>query len=564
VAKSSDYSTPSGLNVESVNIVNKGTGSNGRLEIASIKVWYTGDALAVDHYILGGTYETVFEQFGTFSYEGLTVTAAYDELETITEAVTGFTVEADLNTAGAKKAEVMLNSVKIADYDITVTASAKTDPALAYNPASVILTFGQSLTAPEFSNTHNVSPITYSSDKPAVATVDAEGNIALAGGCGVAVITASFAENDDYIASEATFTITVNEPAEDLSGTWVVAKSVAAGDRIIIGATYQGNTKTMGAQNDNNRAAVASTYENLVLTPAEGTKTFTLVDAGDGKFAIRALNGKYLAASGTGTKNYLTEADDYTEDNAKWTVSIDNEGVASVVALSNNRNDLQYNNGNTIFSCYSTDGQKPINIYKIGTPDYGSYQRNVTSGNFGTICLPQAGTITGATLYEIGSFENEMIYVDEVIGGAMEAGKPYIFQATADQLNVTYTSATVEETAGSANGLFGFYNLNDEDAKKNLDQNDGNYILYQNAYWLVSGRDAYIANYRAYIKIGAIQSKAAAPGRRRVAMTVNGAQTATGMDELNASQAPVKVIIDGQLFIIRGEQMFNANGQLVK
>ena len=570
VEKSGSYTTPAGLNKESVNILNLGTGSSGRLEIASIKVWYTGDALAVDHYILGGTYETVFEQFGTFSYEGLTVTAAYDAEETITETITGFTVEADLNTAGAAKANVMLNSVKIAEYDITVTASAKEDPALAYSPASVVLTLGDALSAPTFSNTYNVSPITYSSDKPAVATVDAEGNIALAGGCGVAVITASFAENDDYIASEATFTITVNEPAEDLSGTWVVASSIAVGDRIIVGATVGEVTKTMGGQNTNNRAAVTSTLADGVLTPAEGTKTFLVVDAGDGKFALQALNGKYLTSATSGTGNNLLEAANYENDNAKWTITIDGEGVANVVAAAGNRTYMKYNNGSTLFSCYQYEtSQSPINIYKHGTPDYGSYHRDVTASNYGTICLPKAGTIEGATLFEIGSYENNIIYVDEVLNGAMEAGKPYIFQATADQLNVTYTSATVEETAGNANGLHGFYDLENENATLPLadDATLGNYILYSNAYWLVSGRAAYIANYRAYIKIGEIQNTPApqqgAP-RRRVAMTVHGEQVVTGVDALNAAEAPIKVMINGQIFILRGEKMYDATGCLVK
>ncbi len=573
VAKSSDYSTPSGLNVESVNIVNKGTGSSGRLEIASIKVWYTGDALSVDHYILGGTYETVFEQYGTFSYEGLTVTASYDAGETITEAVTGFTVEANLNTAGTVKANVMLNSVKIAEYDITVTASAKTDPELAYSPASVILTLGDALSAPTFSNTYNVSPITYSSDKPAVATVDAEGNIALAGGCGVAVITASFAENDDYIASEATFTITVNEPAEDLSGTWVVASSIAAGDRIIVGATVGEVTKTMGGQNTNNRAAVTSTLADGVLTPAEGTKTFLVVDAGDGKFALQALNGKYLTSATSGTGNNLLEAANYENDNAKWTITIDGEGVASVVAAAGSRTYMKYNNGSTLFSCYQYEtSQSPINIYKKGTPDYGSYQRDVTNGNYGTICLPKAGAISGAKLFEVAYRGDNVIYCDEILTGEMEAGHPYIFQATSEQLNVVYSSSAIV-AAGEANGLHGFYNLEnmatDDADKLDLDEDQGNYILYQNQYWLVSGRAAYINNFRAYIKLGEISTSEPTPTpgaapRRRVAMTVNGAQTATGMDELNASETPVKVMIDGQLFILCGDKMFDATGRLVK
>lgn len=559
VAKSSDYSTPSGLNVESVNIVNKGTGSSGRLEIASIKVWYTGDALAVDHYILGGTYATEFEQYGEFNYEGLTVTAAYDAGETITEAVTGFTVEADLSTAGAAKANVMLNSVKIAEYDITVTASAKEDPALAYSPTSVVLTLGQSLSAPTFSNTYNVSPITYSSDKPAVATVDAEGNIALVGATGVAVITAHFEGDDDYIESTATFTITVNEPTEDLSGTWVLATSVAAGDKIIIGATYQDETKSMGAQNGNNRLAVASTLDAGVLSPGEGTKVFTLVDAGDGKFAIQALNGNYLSAAGTGTSNYLKETADYTADNAKWSISIDGEGVASVVALSENRNAMQYNSGSTLFSCYaSVTSQRPINIYKKG-----SYERDgLTIGNYGTICLPNGGTIANAKLFDLEYYDGaNTLYLLEVNGNAMEAGHPYVFLPSATSIEVTYTD-NASANAGSFNGLVGSF------SQETITADDGNYILYNNMYYLVNST-AYVGENRAYIHMPDVPDaptstpQGDAP-RRRVAMNVNGRQVATGISDIETNEQPVKVMIDGNLYIIRAGQMYDMTGSKVK
>ena len=46
VAKLSKYSTPIGLNTESVNILNLGSTSSNRLEIASITVYYTGQPLA--------------------------------------------------------------------------------------------------------------------------------------------------------------------------------------------------------------------------------------------------------------------------------------------------------------------------------------------------------------------------------------------------------------------------------------------------------------------------------------------------------------------------------------
>jgi hypothetical protein len=41
-------------------------------------------------------------------------------------------------------------------------------------------------------------------------------------------------------------------------------------------------------------------------------------------------------------------------------------------------------------------------------------------------------------------------------------------------------------------------------------------------------------------------------------------QTATGVDAFNASETPVKMIIDGKLFILRGEKMYDATGKLVK
>ena len=54
-----------------------------------------------------------------------------------------------------------------------------------------------------------------------------------------------------------------------------------------------------------------------------------------------------------------------------------------------------------------------------------------------------------------------------------------------------------------------------------------------------------------------------APGRRVRAVPMQ-QNTATGIDELNGSEAPVKVLINGQLFILRGEKMYDAKGLLVK
>ena len=59
--------------------------------------------------------------------------------------------------------------------------------------------------------------------------------------------------------------------------------------------------------------------------------------------------------------------------------------------------------------------------------------RSHSTGDFGTICLPLAATVTNATVYEIAGVDNvskpTAIYLNEV--NEMQAGVPYIYKATA-------------------------------------------------------------------------------------------------------------------------------------
>ena len=340
-------------------------------------------------------------------------------------------------------------------------------------------------------------------------------------------------------------------------------KQLKEGDKVYIVAAD--DNVAMGTQNDGNYrnyVEIAKQNNRVVIlnaTPVE----FTVGKDGD-NFTFNDGTG-YLYASSS-QKNYLnTEVD--LDDNGKWAITIDAEGVASIIAQGTNTNkNLKWNNSSPRFSCYKS-GQKAVSIYK--RPDY---TRNV-SGNYATICLPKAGKIIGATLYEIAYYgeTSKKIFFDEIVNGEMEAGIPYIFQPAAgvEKINVYYSDNTAEDVvAGNRNGLIGFYDLNNENATLPLADNAslGNYILYQNAYWLVSGRAAYIANYRAYIRLADItpSEPTLAPGRRRISMSVNDTQTTTGFENAEANEAPHKVLINGELFILRGEKMYDAKGQLVK
>ncbi len=445
-----------------------------------------------------------------------------------------------------------------------IILSTKVDPELAFNPEEVTLTVGDEFVAPVLGSVEGfdgLANVTLESSNTSLAVVN-EGVVSLVeNATGTATITATFAGNSNYLPGTASYTITVNEVGDDLSGSWVLATAVpAVGQKVIIAATYQNETKAMGIQNSNNRAAVASTLEDDVLTPGAGTKVFTLVDAGDGKFAIQASNGNYLSAAGTGTSNYLKEAENFDEDNAKWTITIEN-GEANIVASSNNRNVLRYNSGNTIFSCYQSGAQRAINIYVQDT-----YTRPLEPNRYYTVCLPKKMMeVRGASFWTLSSrntAETEA-YLEEVDPTTAEAGTPFIIQATDTKLEVVYTGAATT-TAGTNGALHGTLTYMDADALAAAGTNI--YMLYNNALRPVGTNNHLDAN-RAYINYNELnpvtEAPQPAPGRRVRAVPMQ-QNTATGIDELNGSEAPAKVLINGQLFILRGEKMYDAKGLLVK
>ena len=185
------------------------------------------------------------------------------------------------------------------------------------------------------------------------------------------------------------------------------------------------------------------------------------------------------------------------------------------------------------------------------------YARNVTN-TWGTICLPNASSsFTGATFYEVSSLDPAKgLWLDQLAAGTqLVAGKPYVFEATASTIKVTYTDAAVAAPVAGANGLVGTFT--DIEAGGVL---VGNYIIAQNAVWVANENNNLPAN-RAYINATLVPKKAQAviPGRRRVCM---GENATTGLDQIvaPAGQA-VKVIENGQLIIIRDGVKYNVQGQ---
>lgn len=93
----------------------------------------------------------------------------------------------------------------------------KQDPALAFAEETCNATLGEAFTAPALTNTLNVA-VTYTSSNEQVATVDANGNVTLVG-AGTTTITAASEENEQFVASEASYKLNVNDPAWESMGT---------------------------------------------------------------------------------------------------------------------------------------------------------------------------------------------------------------------------------------------------------------------------------------------------------------------------------------------------------
>ena len=201
--------------------------------------------------------------------------------------------------------------------------------------------------------------------------------------------------------------------------------------------------------------------------------------------------------------------------------------------------------------------------YEVEEAPFIVERTGLTIGWYYTMCMEKAvSAVHGGTIWRVLSkAENSTDVILEEVTGILEAGRPYIFQATAESLEVQYYGVAVGApvTTGN-NGLIGSF------TQEEITISNDNYIIYNNELYYVNSL-AYVGAHRAYLympDVPAYSPAAPAPGIRRVHMAVHGQNTTTGVENLNAGEAPVKMIINGQLFILRGEKMYNANGQLVK
>ena len=272
----------------------------------------------------------------------------------------------------------------------------------------------------------------------------------------VTVINNKFTMPDYAVTVSATFEVIP-------SVTYTLATSVVPGRHYIIVGKKDDVYKAMGSTRGNNRNAVDITVSNgsTSIRSDAGVYEFLIEVDEDGYFTIFDEdndNGGYLYAGGSGNNNYLNTGD-YTEEKGQWKITFDGN-VATIKAISTNRNWMRYNNGNNppIFACYGS-GQQDIYLFErdgdTGTQDFtASINAACTDGTkcYGTFSAPFAFTVPAdVTVSEIGIDNENKLDIDEYEAGAIIPANTGVMISSTTAGNKTFTSAKGGTSVKGAN-----------------------------------------------------------------------------------------------------------------
>lgn len=221
--------------------------------------------------------------------------------------------------------------------------AVKKNPALAFSVDKVNHEVGTDFTSPTFS-WETTATVKFSSDNEAVATVNAEGVIALGTEEGKAVITAEAAENDKYAAGKATCTIYVWHYV-----TYKKATAIESGKKYLIVAQRDGKTYYAMPQKE------TANYGYLNTQMKEGTldelkiessydDNFVFAEYEDG-YSIQDCYGRYLYMDGEHAAFQLGK------EPVAWEVEASDNGTFSIT---NAGNFIQFGDGTyTSFGAYA-------------------------------------------------------------------------------------------------------------------------------------------------------------------------------------------------------------------
>jgi len=222
-------------------------------------------------------------------------------------------------------------------------------------------------------------------------------------------------------------------------------------------------------------------------------------------------------------------------------------------------------NNSTIIASYAGVENMTVNL-----------TRTLAAGKFNTFCVPfdvdkeqleevlGEGNITRlATLDEDAdatlddSHKNLNIVIKDA--ESIEAGKPYLLWLENEVENPTFTDVTIStdnEGISSKDGKVTFYGIT---SPKTIGANEKSilFVSNNNLKWNGTGKDSDMKGLRAYFDVPDLDESSGVAAR----LVMRQPSAPTEVDNVNANvNANRKVIINGQLVIIRDGKMYNAVG----
>ena len=341
--------------------------------------------------------------------------------------------------------------------------------------------------------------VTYTSSNEDVATINAEGIVTIVG-VGTTMIEASVAATATFNGATTAYELSViDHPSALPEATAIVAEN---GGAYFAMTNTQGSTRLMAVQ--------VNVVNGKVLATGDAIDWYVDYVAG----TIQDANGMYVAHTGGSDIELSEESFAWKWDGSIW-VSPNEADKA-----------LSYNPQITAFRAYDPENKSQ----KVAgpMPIVNGYTRTVAAGNYGTICLPYAvaaGDFAGVEFYSVaGKLMNggqpSAIVLAPVT--ELEAGVPYIFSATDDQLLAAYSGDRAE--AASANGLVGTFEYIDVEA--------GMYMISSANKVQLCGTGCTLGANRAYINMNEVPEMTEAAGANMRVISLDG--NVTGIDGVEA------------------------------
>lgn len=373
----------------------------------------------------------------------------------------------------------LYNSTKqlnvILQEDIAVKTAGKTQATLTFDSDTYSVNVGESLTVK--ATTNSSASVVYSSSDETIATVDENtGEVQAGNKAGTVTITATVTENDEYTGATATCTVNVVDPSALPEAKALVAEK---------DGVYYAMLNTTDKSKLN--ASVATVLNGKVITDRSDLCGW-YVDEENG--TIQSISNNQYVAHGSGNTDLELQSNSF-----KW----DCRGGIWQCEVSGSERAIGYNSSTDKFGTYLvSDDTYPKAVVM---PITEGYHRNVTSGDYGTICLPYAVAaedMAGAEFFSIAGKvlkdgEPQSIVLEQVT--TLEAGVPYIFSATSDKLIAAYSGKAVA-VAEEANGLIGSF--------EGQDVAEGMFLISAQNKVQLCGKGCKISGNRAYIDMNEV------------------------------------------------------------